>query len=264
MIALTAENLRELPRWLLSGAVVLMLHGAIAAGLVQWSDWGDPDEPSGGLVVDLAPMPASPDLVPAETPPGPEQVQAEAAPEKPVETVEETPEEKVDTKPLTELQPELAPAVNPEVVVAELPPQPQKEQPTPEVNQVPAPATTAPQVLKLEEAVVAAAPIQAAPSISDSNAIPTWKRQIVSLLERNKRYPAAAQSRGERGTAELEFSLDRQGRVTASRILRSSGSAALDQETLELVRRAQPFPPPPATMPGAQVELTVPIRFNIR
>jgi protein TonB len=63
-------------------------------------------------------------------------------------------------------------------------------------------------------------------------------------------------------TAELAFSLDRQGRLTASRIVHSSGSATLDQETLDLVRRAQPFPPPPAGMPGDQVDLTVPIRFN--
>jgi hypothetical protein len=40
-------------------------------------------------------------------------------------------------------------------------------------------------------------------------------------------------------------------------------SAALDQETLALVRRAQPFPAPPAAMPGAQIDLAVPIRFNM-
>ena len=114
------------------------------------------------------------------------------------------------------------------------------------------------------EAVVAAAPLQAPASVSDSNAIPTWKRQVVSLLERNKRYPAVAQARGEKGTAELAFSLDRPGRVTASRIVRSSGSAALDQETLELVRRAQPFPPPPPELAGGEISLSVPIKFNIR
>jgi len=73
----------------------------------------------------------------------------------------------------------------------------------------------------------------------------------------------AAQARNEKGTAQLAFSLDRQGRVTATRILKSSGSAALDQETLELVRRAQPFPALPAAMAGAQIDLTVPVRFNM-
>jgi len=50
----------------------------------------------------------------------------------------------------------------------------------------------------------------------------------------------------------------------ASRIARTSGSAALDQETIDTVRRAQPFPSPPPNMPGETFEFTVPIRFNIR
>ena len=129
-------------------------------------------------------------------------------------------------------------------------------------NQVPAPATTAPKVPKVEEAVVAAAPVQAALSVSDANAVPNWKRLVVGALERNKRYPAAAQG-GEKGTAQLAFSLDRQGKVTVARIAKSSGFAALDRETLELVRRGQPFPAPPAAMAGAQIDLTVLIRFNM-
>ena len=56
---------------------------------------------------------------------------------------------------------------------------------------------------------------------------------------------------------------DRSGKVVTSRLVRTSGSAALDQETMDTVRRAQPFPSPPANMPGETFEFTVPIRFNI-
>jgi protein TonB len=66
------------------------------------------------------------------------------------------------------------------------------------------------------------------------------------------------------GTAELAFSLNRNGKVLSSRVIRSSGVAALDQETIDTVRRAQPFPPPPPNMPGETFDFTVPIRFNIR
>jgi protein TonB len=62
----------------------------------------------------------------------------------------------------------------------------------------------------------------------------------------------------------LLFSLDRQGRVIDSRITHSSSAAALDEEALALLRRAEPFPAPPAELIGAQVNLTVPIRFNLR
>ena len=58
---------------------------------------------------------------------------------------------------------------------------------------------------------VAAAPVQGAPTVDDSNAIPTWRNAVVALLERNKRYPA--ERADARGTAQVAFSLDRRGRV---------------------------------------------------
>jgi protein TonB len=52
--------------------------------------------------------------------------------------------------------------------------------------------------------------------------------------------------------------------VISSRVVTSSGSPALDREAIEMIRRSQPFPPPPAALPGAEVSLTVPVRFNMR
>jgi periplasmic protein TonB len=158
--------------------------------------------------------------------------------------------------------PEVKPAPNPEVAV-EPPPQ---EVPTPRRQEprLPAPTTSAPQALPNQTAAIPAAPTQGRITPTNSNAVPTWKTQIVALLERNKRYPAAAQSRREQGVAQVFFSLDRKGRVINSRIARSSGANALDEEALALLRRAQPFPAPPRELPGPHVDLTVPIRFNLR
>jgi periplasmic protein TonB len=52
--------------------------------------------------------------------------------------------------------------------------------------------------------------------------------------------------------------------VIESRVIRSSGAATLDEEALALLNRAQPFPAPPPEMPGPRVDLTLPIRFNLR
>jgi periplasmic protein TonB len=91
-----------------------------------------------------------------------------------------------------------------------------------------------------------------------------WDSEIARLLEHNKRYPAEARARGEQGVVELKFSIDREGHLLSSHIVRSSGFAALDEETLALVQRAQPFPPPPPDSPGEELSFTVPVRFNIR
>jgi protein TonB len=48
----------------------------------------------------------------------------------------------------------------------------------------------------------------------------------------------------------------------SSRIVTSSGSATLDRETLALVQRVQPFPPPPPELVGS--ELIWVLQFRIR
>jgi protein TonB len=63
------------------------------------------------------------------------------------------------------------------------------------------------------------------------------------------------------GVTRLAFRLDRRGRVVMSRISQSSGSAALDRETLALIHRAQPFPAPPADISDDQLSFVVPIRY---
>src|SRR4051794_5106777 len=184
---------RELPRWILSGLMVVLAHGAVAAAYVRWRAIEEDANPTAALVVNLAPMPMSPTDTPLPVPPGPEQVQAEATPQ-PTEKLEEKPEETREVSKVEQELPDLQPAENPEVAMAALPPEARPEEVKTADNQLPAPMTTAPQAPKVEEAVVAAAPEQGRVNISNSNAIPTWKRQVVGLLERNKRYPEAAQA----------------------------------------------------------------------
>jgi protein TonB len=103
--------------------------------------------------------------------------------------------------------------------------------------------------------------VVAQPSHAHADAA-TWKSQLITILEHNKRYPPEARSRGEQGVTRLAFRIDRDGRLVSSRVVASSGSAALDAETLALMQRAQPFPPPPPELAGT--EMTVPLRFSIR
>lgn len=253
----------ELLRWVLSGLIVVLLHGGLAAAMINWGD-DDIAEATAALVLDLAPFPMAPPENMTELPPGPEQVEAEASPQNPVTEIKEQVEERVETQESQEeVQQELTPVQNPEVALASLPPKPQQQVEVPQVNQMTAPETTAPPPMpEVTPAEVAAAQVQGPPTVDRSNAIPTWRSSIVARLERNKRYPADAKN--DRGVAQVAFSLDRRGRVTSSRLLASSGSAALDREALEMIRRAQPFPPPPAALSGTEISLTVPVRFNMR
>lgn len=248
----------DLTRWLASAAVVLGLHAAGVAALLAWHDpLGIADEGS-AVVVDLAPYAPPSDSV-EDVAPGPIQQQAAApAPEqkaepKPDETVEakiepkpeEKPEEKVEVPPAP--VPPVAAVPPPEAVTPPPPPEPQA-QPAQPSNVPPAPVTTAP-------------PRQHQATAAETNA---WHKGIFAQIQRHKAYPAAARARGEKGVVQVAFSINRQGRLVAHRVAHASGYASLDQAAMATLEKAQPFPAPPADMPGAEFSFTVPVAFSIR
>lgn len=104
---------------------------------------------------------------------------------------------------------------------------------------------------------------QSRPEVAEPDAMTVWRLQVVALLERSKGYPAAALARGAEGTAHLAFTLDREGRVTDISIVRSSGFRALDDDALQMVMRAQPFPPPPSDLTGPTIDLRLPVSYRL-
>jgi len=65
---------------------------------------------------------------------------------------------------------------------------------------------------------------------------------VIKRIRATPRHGAAG-----RGTALVGFEIGPAGTLASVRILRSSGSAGLDQAALDHIRRSAPFPPPPAT-----------------
>jgi protein TonB len=62
-------------------------------------------------------------------------------------------------------------------------------------------------------------------------------------------------------TAWVNFGLDRNGGVTSPRLSRATGDATADEEAVAMVRRASPFPPPPANW---SKPFAIPIYFDFR
>jgi protein TonB len=89
-----------------------------------------------------------------------------------------------------------------------------------------------------------------------------WESELAAHIERFKRYPPEARSRGDQGIAKVAFTIDHDGHLLTSRIVQSSGVPSLDQETLAMLARAQPMPAPPGDM--KELSFEVPIRFNLR
>ena len=141
----------------------------------------------------------------------------------------------------------------PDTQITEAPPTPQA---------MPAPQTTA---APRSQQQTAATPQAPSPGAAASRAaIAIWRNLVMARLQQKKRYPSAAEARRDQGVVTLNFTVDRNGRVTTSSIARSSGVSALDEEVLAMIQRAQPLPAFPPAMPQHSVNLSVPIRFSLK
>ena len=87
-----------------------------------------------------------------------------------------------------------------------------------------------------------------------------WVRQIVARLEDKK--PVGTIGLKEPATAQVSFTVGRDGAIVSKTIARTSGVPAVDKEALAMLERAQPFPPMPAAMPEPALSFSLPLRFR--
>jgi len=102
------------------------------------------------------------------------------------------------------------------------------------------------------------------PGQGTRDALRAYQSQIRRKLDRNKKYPQAAQANNITGVANIAFTVHRNGEVSGVRLTSSSGHAILDDEVRALLQRAAPLPPIPKEIPKDSLSLTVPIRFSSR
>ena len=102
----------------------------------------------------------------------------------------------------------------------------------------------------------------AMPSYAQIDTGEEWRKQIVIRLSASKRFPLEA--RGQTGTAQVGFVLDRQGRLVSHWLEQSTGNHTLDVESLAIVERAQPFPIPPPELDETHLRMSAPFVFAAR
>jgi protein TonB len=234
------DVMTDAPAWRAGTVFAIALHAGLAAAIV-FAHIGrtPPPDAASAITIDLAPMVSAPPEPEAALPEGPKE--------------EETPpEEEVVPEPEPDPLPEPPRETKAEVALPK-PVEKPKKQPVKEM--------TAPSAVEMPPAETTAAPVNAAPRMANTTAMPTYEHAILTHLERHKKYPRSARRRGQEGTAYVRFRLDRQGNVLSSELAKSSGHDILDQEVLDTMRRANPLPPMPPEIAGATISVTVPVRF---
>jgi protein TonB len=127
-------------------------------------------------------------------------------------------------------------------------------QPAPVAVPVPPPAPAQPVALKKEPSVPAVEP----------RLLLIYGQSISKEIKRYQKYPPLAQRRGWEGAAEVHLQIAADGKVTSITLGRSSGRSILDEEALNMVRRASPLPEAPQNLRGRELTVTVPIVFKLQ
>jgi protein TonB len=193
-------------------------------------------------------------------------------------TIELAPPQKKETPPPPPPEPPKQEAVKPKPQIKPQPvPQPQ---PVQTAVAEPAPVTREEPVRLPPPAVIAAVPKPDAPPAfvapppeppqptgPTQHDIDAARNNYGSLLGRefakHRQYPRIAQMRGWQGTVRVQLELDANGSITSSTVSESSGFEVLDNQALEMVKKASPLPPPPEVLRNRAFSIMVPVTFRL-
>lgn len=271
-------------RWSLAAAFVTAAHAAVWLAFTSPSAEPELDAGAPVMTVELSPIVSAPASDNSET-----DAQASAAPaaspgaasadpaRRPTTPPKAAPPPPPEPPPVTETTdvfpapPQVAPTPAPDLSSPPPPPPPDPsppketpatvEPPPPPSGAAPAPPPSPSSAASAHVADVAAAP---APALGSEEtvappALRRWRQELIGQIERHKHYPAGA--KGLAGMVRVAFAIDPTGRLVSVSIAASSGSPVLDEAAIDLIRRAEPFPPPPASLGAGELSFVAPIRY---
>lgn len=91
-----------------------------------------------------------------------------------------------------------------------------------------------------------------------------YQDMVKQKIEEARRYPLWARKQSIEGIVYINFIVLSNGLSQDIKIIRSAGSKSLDEEAVETIKRANPFPPIPKEINTAQVQMEVAIVFSLK
>ncbi len=238
-------------RW--CGSFMLVVAVYVSAVLITFnhSSLVPPErgEPMAAMMIELAPIPVAPKEPPTVAPPGLQQPEVEtqpkAEPEPNIDPLPALPE--INTaEAILPVEPELL-----EEVELEEKAEPEQQEQAPPTFEAPADDS-------------AAAPREGAVSLTPSQTAATWQSVLLGHLEHHKRYPRESRRRRQEAVVYVRVEINRDGTVVDYTVERPCRYEPLNQESLALIARAQPLPPPPQDVAGETITFVVPVEFSLR
>lgn len=258
--------------WLVAIVLATLLHAAGFMAFVHSEDDGAKDAGEQGVEIDLGMLG---ELGEAKQTEELEAVEPEPI-EEPEPIVEPEPQPEPEVKPEPVKQPE--PVKTKQQTEVKVKKQVEKPKPKPEVvkppepEPIPEPVQTRPVATSTMTKSEKSQKSSKQQSTGKANAVTngaqvaakqSYFSMLAATLAKHKQYPIASRRRGEEGIVKLFFIVDRNGKVLDFRITESSGSRRLDEAVLKMLKKAEPLPAFPADMLQPELEINVPIAFQL-
>lgn len=124
-----------------------------------------------------------------------------------------------------------------------------------------APAALPAEAPAASEPVAPSASPRATRDLVSDPATLAFRSELLRHIARFQRYPKAAERAQLQGTVDAVFSIGRNGKLLGVWVKTSSGQAVLDQAAIDTIRRAQPLPPIPTSLPDS-LKIEVALGFD--
>lgn len=272
------NQFRKLPLWGTSFLLVLGLHVGVALWAMFWRVKPPPlvlPPAAPVMLAQLEPLPPPP------PPPPPTPVQVVQAESPLVPKLAEAPKAVLavaKVKPKPEPKKAEPKKVEPKKIEPKKPVVPKP----PEESQAkaPAPPQTAPSNSTAQSTATSTASSSTSSSAASggsqagssaaatAQAKASWQGQLLGHLARYKKYPEAAkrvERPGVKKVNRLRFVINAAGQVLSYELVGLSGSELLDKATLEMIRQAQPLPPPPPELlNNGTLEIIAPLVYELK
>ena len=91
-----------------------------------------------------------------------------------------------------------------------------------------------------------------------------YQDMVKQRIEEVRRYPAWAKKHGIEGEVQVKFAISSSGLSQDIEIIDSSGYRILDEEAVDTIKRASPFPPVPEEIGSSLIPMRVVIVFTLK
>jgi periplasmic protein TonB len=227
--------------------ISIALHALVLISSPAWRSSAPASDPK-ILTARFAPKPASPESAPAV-----EQVSRSS------ELQHEAPQPEPDVKP--ESPPPVLARSAPGALVA-----PQQAAPAP----TPSPAPSAP--VQTASAAPSAAEAQVPETSGETTARPAadavtldqYRLALIGSAGRYKRYPVQAMEKGWQGRVEVRLAIGADGAIRNASVKTSSGYPILDDQAMDMVKKATPLTQIPPALRGREFSVDLPVIFDLQ